>query len=63
MQSNADPCVYFKTENKDGKKECLMIIALYIDDTVLATNDKIMLEKEKSLLKERFGTEDRGELH
>ena len=66
MQSNADPCVYFKTENKDGKKECLeclMIIALYVDDMVLATNDTTMLEKEKSLMKERFEMEDRGEIH
>ena len=62
-QSNADPCVYFKTENKDGKKECLMIIALYVDDMVLATNDTTMLEKEKSLMKERFEMEDRGEIH
>ena len=63
VQSNADPCVYFKTENKDGKKECLMIIALYVDDMVLATNDTTMLEKEKSLMKERFEMEDRGEIH
>ena len=63
VQSNADPCVYFKAENKDGKKERLMIIALYVDDIVLATNDTTMLEKEKSLLKERFEMEDRGEIH
>ena len=63
MQSNADPCVYFKAENKYGKKECLMIIALYVDDIVLATNDTTMLEKENSLLKERFEMEDSSEIH
>ena len=58
VQNNA-PGVYFKTENNDGKKEHLIIIALYVDDMVLVTNDKAMLEKEKGLLKERFEMEDK----
>ena len=54
--------MYFKTENNDGKKERLMIIALYDSDMALATNDKAMLENEKDLLKERFEMEDKGEI-
>ena len=63
VQSNADLCIYFKAENRDGKKECLMLIALYVDDIALATNDNTMLEGEKRLLKEKFEMEDRGEIH
>ena len=62
VQSSADPCVYSKTEVKDGKK-CLMIIALYVDDVVLASNDVQMLKMEKAKLKERFEMEDLGEIH
>ena len=58
MQNNADPCVYVKAENKDGREERLVIIALYFDDMVLATNDKTVLEKVKGLLTEKFEIED-----
>ena len=62
MQSTADPCVYCKTECKDGKN-CLIIIAVYVDDTILASNDIAMLTAEKTKLKERFDMEDLGEIH
>ena len=54
IQSNADPCIYVKAENKDGKKERLMLIALYVDNIFLVTNDNAMLEKGKCLLKDKF---------
>ena len=63
IQSNADPSIYVKAENKDGKKERVMLIALYIDDILLAKNDAAMLEKEKCLLKDQFEMEDQGEIH
>ena len=61
-QSTADPCMYQKSENRDGK-QCLMLIALYVDDIVLATNDTTMLNKEKNQLMKRFEIEDQGEMH
>ena len=46
-QSNADPCIYSKV-----KDSSLMIIALYVDDILLASND-VMITK--------FEMEDQGE--
>ena len=63
VQSSADPCIYSKSESKDGKKASLMIIALYVDDILLATNDVHMLKAEKAKLKQRFEMEDQGEVH
>ena len=40
-----------------------MIIALYIDDILLATNDVEMLAAEKAKLKQQFEMEDQGEVH
>ena len=62
VQCTADPCVYCKTECKDGKY-CLIIIAVYVDDTILASNDIAMLTAEKTKLKERFEMEELGEIH
>ena len=61
-QSTADPCIYSKIEVKDGKK-CIMIIAVYVDDTLLASNDDQMLRAEKAKLGERFEMDDRGQVH
>ena len=61
-QSTAYPCMYQKSENRDGK-QCLMLIALYVDDIVLATNDTTMLNKEQNQLMKRFEIEDQGEIH
>ena len=63
VQSSADPCIYSKSESKDGKKASLMMIALSVDDILLATNDVHMLKKEKAKLKQRFEIEDQGEVH
>ena len=57
IQSNADPCMYQKSENRDGK-QWLMLIALYVDDIVLATNGTEMLNKEKNQLKKILKIED-----
>ena len=54
--------MYLKSEDKDGQQS-LMLIALYVNDIVLATNDTAMLKKEKDQLKKRFEIEDQGEIH
>ena len=48
--------------NKCGK-QCLIIIAVYVDDTILAANDMELLRAEKANLSIRFEMEDLGEIH
>ena len=62
VQNPADPCIYCKTVNKCGK-QCLIIIAVYVDDTILAANDMELLRAEKANLSNRFEMEDLGEIH
>ena len=60
---SADPCVYIKSvKRKDGKID-FVIIALYVDDIILCSNNMNMLKKEKLALAKRFKVEDLGELH
>lgn len=59
--STTDPCMCLKLANRD-RKQCLMLIALYVDDIVLATNDTAMLNMEENQLKERFQIEDEGDI-
>ena len=56
-QSDADPCIYSKL-----KDSSLMIIALYVDDILLASNDVNLLEAEKIILQTKFEMEDQGEV-
>ena len=44
-QSAADPCVYTKIETKDDKR-VVMIIVVYVDDTILVSNDMKLKEIE-----------------
>ena len=62
VQSTADPCVYSKIVIKNEKK-ILMLIAVYVDDTILASDDIDTLKAEKLKLSKRFEMEDRGEIH
>ena len=62
IQSTADPCIYSKSENRSGKN-CLIIIAVYVDDTILASNDVAMLTAEKIKLSKKFEMDDQGEIH
>ena len=62
VQNPADPCIYCKTVNKRGK-QCLIIIAVYVDDTILAANDMELLRAEKANLSNRFEMEDLGEIN
>ena len=55
--SSADPCMYIK--RKKGKT---LILALYVDDTVIAANCKHMLADIKRKLSAKFKMEDLGEV-
>ena len=55
-QCDADPCIYSKS--KDSR---LMIIAVYVDDILLASNDVNLPEAEKNVLQAKFELEDQGE--
>ena len=57
VASDADPCIYVK--RKKGK---ICILALYVDDTVIATNCKRMLADIKGKLCGQFHMEDLGEV-
>ena len=47
---------------KSGKID-FVIIALYVDDILLSSNNTEMLKKEKLALAKRFKVKDFGELH
>ena len=58
VQCKSDPCLYIKREGDN-----LMLVALYVDDLLLASNSKKMLHREKEALKRRFEMKDLGEVH
>ena len=55
--SDADPCIYVK--HNQGK---IVIIALYVDDTIIASNCNEMLHDAKKMLNEKFDMTDLGEV-
>ena len=61
-QSHANLCVYSKLIKKDGK-EILMLISMYVDDVILASNNSNVLMQEKLKLSQNFEMEDQGEIH
>ena len=61
-QNTADPCIYYRTETVN-KKPVIMIIAVYVDDTVLLSNNINVLRSEKAKISQRFSMDDRGEIH
>ena len=62
VQNSADPCIYYKSEVVDGK-EIVVLIAVYVDDSILCSNQLSVLNAEKKDLSERFEMDDRGEIH
>ena len=62
VQNRADPCVYVKNITRN-KEKSIMIIAIHVDDHILACNDKQMMEIEKADLQRKFGIKDQGEAH
>jgi hypothetical protein len=55
-ENEVDSCIYVKF--KGGK---LVILVLYIDDILLASNDKNMLHETKNFLSSHFDMKDLGE--
>ena len=58
VQCQADTCLYMKQVGAE-----FIIIALYVDDLLLACNNSKLLQKEKDALKEQFCMKDLGEAH
>ena len=55
--SDADPCIYV---NVQGGK--IVIIALYVDDTIIVSNCNALLATAKKMLNEKFDMTDLGEV-
>ena len=62
IQSNADPCIYYQSKVVDGK-QFIIIVAIYVDDTIICSNDVNMPKDEKKRLSNRFEMDERGEIH
>ena len=50
--------LYIKREGEN-----IMLIVLYVDDLIPASNSKSMLHREKAALQQRFEMKDPGEVH
>ena len=58
-QSVSDPCIYTSTTESDG----LFILAVYVDDLLLAGTSQQKIAQVKADLGKRFQLKDMGELH
>ena len=56
VQTKSDPCLYISSEGE------LCIIAVYVDDILIATKDKRKLDDVKSKLSAEFAVKDLGDL-
>ena len=62
-KSDADGCIYVKSvKNSDGRIS-FVILAVYVDDIMPVSNDKVMLNVEKASLCKKFDMIDQGEVH
>ena len=61
--STADSCLYIKSIKEDNGKFKFVIIALYLDDILIVSNNNEMLNAEKKLLGQKFDMVDQGKLH
>ena len=59
VQSMSDPCIYTAESKSDG----LFILAVYVDDVLVAGKSEQKFERVKVDLGERFKLKDLGELH
>ena len=62
-KSNADNCIYIKTEKKSDGRISFVISAVYVDDLIPISNDVDMLAAEKTCLCNKFDMVDQGEAH
>jgi hypothetical protein len=58
VQSSADPCIYVSFANNE-----LFIIAVYVDDMILAGQSDERIMQIKEILSKRFNVKDMGQLH
>ena len=62
-KSDADGCIYVKSvKNSDGRIS-FVILAVYVDNIMPVSNDKVMLNAEKASLCKKFDMIDQGEVH
>lgn len=57
-KSTADPCIYVKHDDSGS----IILLSIYVDDLILASNSDKLLEQTKTALKERFAMSDLGKL-
>ena len=58
-ECGADCCIYVK----ELANSIIIFISLYVDDLLVASNDKVILDLDKKALKKTFETEDHEEIH
>ena len=56
-QTTSDPCLYISTEGE------MFVIAVYVDDIVLAGKSDRKLSEVKKALASKFDVKDLGKLH
>ena len=61
-KSDADTCIYIKSVKEEDGKISFVILALWIDDILLFSNNALMLMKEKEQVGMRFVVTDQGEV-
>lgn len=57
VQSTADPCVFYKTENSET-----IILLVWVDDIIIASSSEDLMKSLKLKLNKRFNMKDLGEL-
>ena len=63
VKSSTDTCLYVKSQKDDSGEINFVILALYVDDILLLSNNTHMMKREKDSLSERFQIIDQGEAH
>ena len=61
--SGADPCVYIKSVRQSNGRIDFVILAVWVDDILMFSNNTDMLTDEKVSLGSTFKVEDLGEMH
>jgi len=57
LQSNADPCVFIQNAERGTT-----ILLVWVDDIIIASSSKELMDKAKTKLKDRFNMKDLGEI-
>ena len=58
MQSSNDPCIYVRRMKNE-----IFLIAIYVDDIILAGEGDETMNEMKKALSDEFDVEDMGDLH